>query len=1105
MSPKLSLFPILNWQEIIEQQLVKVTADTPVTKVISLMSQQHSSCVVIEEKQLQGIFTERDVVKLTASEQTIEGVAVAEVMTQQPITVSVAEKLNITELVILLSQYSIRHLPLVDLDGQTIGIVTHRSLRNALKASYLLRKKQVKEALDKKTIQETGDCFIIHIAELLADHRVSCVVIVRQKRQNTVSVGIITERDIVNFQASGLNLQQITAQEVMSTPLIPIANNKSLWDAHQLMQQQNKRRLVVINEDGTFAGIITQREILKTLDVENIYSCIETLESLLEQKNQQLETTKADLAAQVQDRTKELTIANKLLQQQINEHLSDETLLAGNRRSIEPSWLIDFSYKVTKQLKKLYQLKFPQWTGGAIAAGIAFTIELLRQSGIIVPVPFLLILLTTISSASLGGVVAGLWSTLVWSIFVIYAATVPFGSPTITGGILQVSASILVVASIAVIEGCIKEQNRRLTKIIRWVNRNLDREVHQRMEELSIVNSYLRKEIRDRLVAESKLRESEAKYRAIFEQAAVGIVRASLDKKFLAVNPKYCEMLGYSAEELSQLTFADVTYPQDKASDDRYIEQLLSGKSSVSAEKRYIRKEGSIFWVKFTANLVCDQQNQPSYFIAVIEDIDQCKKAELALEESEKRFFETVNSFPFPVWTSDEEGECNYFNQAWLEFTGRSLEQELNYGWSEGIHPEDKENCFNTYQSAFAKREKFSMEYRLKRFDGEYRWILDRGKPRFSSDGSFAGYVGACTDISDRIKAKTEREQLLRNIREKNQFLENVLQQMPAGVVIVKAPHGEIILSNQQVQDILKHPLIPIDQIADYTQYGCLDSEGKPRKLEDCTLFKVLREQKTISGEETQYLCGDGVIRTLLVNAAPILNSESETVAAIATFYDISELKQAQALKKDAQLKALILKEINHRIKNNLQIISALLDLQSEKTAIPETIKLLEESQARIQTIALIHEKLYTSANLDRIQFVDYVESLVSYLHNSFIPQNKQIEINFDLEPIELDIDFAIPCGLIINELILNAIQHGFKDRQKGEIKISFSQISQNKLCLIVKDNGVGMTEDVDFENIPSLGLNLVYSLVSTQLEGTLNMQKSQGTTFKIEFPIDRV
>jgi len=155
----------------------------------------------------------------------------------------------------------------------------------------------------------------------------------------------------------------------------------------------------------------------------------------------------------------------------------------------------------------------------------------------------------------------------------------------------------------------------------------------------------------------------------------------------------------------------------------------------------------------------------------VAADTTDVKKAEVALRESEERFRLVANTAPVMIWMSGVDKLCTYFNHGWLEFTGRSLGAEMGNGWAEGIHPEDLAICLETYTNAFDRREPFRMEYRLRRHDGEYRWILDHGVPRFNADGSFAGYIGACVDINEgkRLeKAMQESEARFAEMAERN-------------------------------------------------------------------------------------------------------------------------------------------------------------------------------------------------------------------------------------------------------------------------------------------------------------------------------------------------
>ena len=138
----------------------------------------------------------------------------------------------------------------------------------------------------------------------------------------------------------------------------------------------------------------------------------------------------------------------------------------------------------------------------------------------------------------------------------------------------------------------------------------------------------------------------------------------------------------------------------------------------------------------------------------IAEDITERKRVEQALREGEERFRTLADATPVLIWGSGTDKLCNYFNKQWLDFTGRTNEQEMGDGWTEGVHPDDLERCLETYVTAFDARTPFTMEYRLRRHDGEYRWVLDNGVPRFAPDGTFSGYIGSCIDITDRRRAE---------------------------------------------------------------------------------------------------------------------------------------------------------------------------------------------------------------------------------------------------------------------------------------------------------------------------------------------------------------
>ena len=216
---------------------------------------------------------------------------------------------------------------------------------------------------------------------------------------------------------------------------------------------------------------------------------------------------------------------------------------------------------------------------------------------------------------------------------------------------------------------------------------------------------------------------------------------------------------------------------------------------------------------------------------------------------------------------------------------------------------------------------------------------------------------------------------------------------------------------------------------------------------------------------------------------------------------EISERKRAEEqLKTSLAEKEVLLKEVHHRVKNNLQVISSLLHLQSKQIKDPETLGMFLESQHRVRSMALVHERLYQSEDLSGVNAAEYFRDLASYLHRSYAATSSQVSLRVDVAPVSLGIDVAIPCGLIISELISNALKHAFPDGRQGQILV-YLRVGQDGQCtLVVSDDGIGLPEDLDLEQTESLGLHLVNRLVA-QLEGSIDLYRKGGTTHRITFP----
>lgn len=232
-----------------------------------------------------------------------------------------------------------------------------------------------------------------------------------------------------------------------------------------------------------------------------------------------------------------------------------------------------------------------------------------------------------------------------------------------------------------------------------------------------------------------------------------------------------------------------------------------------------------------------------------------------------------------------------------------------------------------------------------------------------------------------------------------------------------------------------------------------------------------------------------------------------ERTAELAKVNQALQAEITERVRKEAQIKTsleekeALLREIHHRVKNNLQVISSLLNLQSSLVADPQALEVFQESQHRIRSMAFVHEKLYQSESLARIDFTEYVRTLTTYLFSSYGDRAQHITLAIQAEDVSLGIDTAIPCGLILNELVSNALKHAFPDGREGEVWIDIRADDAQRMTLTVSDNGVGLSESLDLHNTTSLGLQLVNTLVR-QLDGTMEIHGRGGAEFKIGFVV---
>jgi PAS domain S-box-containing protein len=258
---------------------------------------------------------------------------------------------------------------------------------------------------------------------------------------------------------------------------------------------------------------------------------------------------------------------------------------------------------------------------------------------------------------------------------------------------------------------------------------------------------------------ETSPHESEERLRLVMNSVASGFYTIDLQGLVTYVNHAAAAMFDRAQDELLGRKMHEVTHHKHPdgtpfpASECPVLQTLSKGIELREYQDTFIRKDGSFFPVVYSASPL-KKDGQTVGVVIGFRDDTQRRAAEQSVRESEERFRQVSNTAPVMIWMSDVDKLCTYFNRTWLEFTGRSLDAEVGNGWTDGVHPEDLLPCMQTYSNAFDRREPFRMEYRLRRYDGEYRWVLDSGVPRFNADRTFAGYIGSAIDVTERKLAE---------------------------------------------------------------------------------------------------------------------------------------------------------------------------------------------------------------------------------------------------------------------------------------------------------------------------------------------------------------
>lgn len=502
----------------------------------------------------------------------------------------------------------------------------------------------------------------------------------------------------------------------------------------------------------------------------------------------------------------------------------------------------------------------------------------------------------------------------------------------------------------------------------------------------------------------------------------------------------------------------------------------------VTDEKRKLNK-----WTSNYFYAIKDQDKKIDRVVIITEDITERMLAERALYESQRKLVTLMSNLPGMAYRckNDKEWTMEFVSEGCYELTGYKDFEIINNNvtsYEKIIHPEDRDMVRTEVEKAFSEERAFELTYRIITHRGIIKWVWEKGQGVLNNEGVIIAIEGFISDVSENKKAQEQARKLFKGVEESNASI--VITDLNGDIEYVN-PTFTKITGYTFEEAIGNNPRILKSGHTQNDEYKSMwetissgnDWRGKfHNKKKNGELFwesASISPIKDEYGEITHYIAVKEDITSQKMNDEKILNSLKE--------------------------KEVMLREIHHRVKNNLQIVSSLLKLQAGYMKEQKSRDAFIISQNRVKSMALIHQQLYRSTNLSKIDFGDYIKQLLNYLQQAYITGSKKVLINVEAENIFLEVDTAIPCGLIINELISNSFKHAFINQSHPKISVRLKKKGDRKYLLEISDNGKGLAENFDIRNTASLGMQLVVTLTE-QLDGIIDTFNKDGAVFRINF-----
>lgn len=620
---------------------------------------------------------------------------------------------------------------------------------------------------------------------------------------------------------------------------------------------------------------------------------------------------------------------------------------------------------------------------------------------------------------------------------------------------------------------------------------------------------YMLCDITERKRSEGSLRASESRYRSLAENMTDGIYLISAGLQPLYFNLAMEAIFGRSRDQLLTrypYNLLDCVHPDDR---ETVAATFFSGQfqgDRIEGRYRIVRSDGEIRYLRDVLHVVRDQTGQVQNYQGIISDLTAIQQTEAALRASEARYWEIVEAQTELICRFLPDGTLTFVNDAYCRYVGQSRAELVGRSFMP-LMAEENEPVVQKIMDALlalSPADRTSVhEYRVIRFDRQIRWQQWTHQAIFDAQNNLLEFQAVGRDIDDRKQAEAA-------LIESQHFIQKLADTAPVMLYVYDFFEKRNVYINREITDSLGYTLDELREMGaallqillhpdDWAM--SLGRHQQWREAKEGEIFQTEYRMRHKNGDWRYFQCqetlfartADGFPRQLLGAAVDITAAKQ-----------LEEVRRAEEkLHASLQEKEVLLKEIHHRVKNNLQMIYSLLRLQYRRVEDQQAADILLDSQNRIRSIALVHEKLYRSDDLSEIDLTQYIPGLVISLFNSYGTTSTNIDLKTDIDPVYLDIDAAVLCGLIINELVSNSLKYAFPEQQTGEIQVKLQSNLSHMITLTVQDNGIGIPECFDMMQTDSLGLKLVQDLAD-QLEGHVELNHQQGTEVKITFPGSR-